>query len=42
MLVSAALRGVTAKKEDLLVIESIPVVSCPNCGENYLTAETLH
>lgn len=28
--------------EDLLVIENVPVVSCPHCGENYLTAETLH
>lgn len=28
--------------EDLLVIENIPVVSCPHCGESYLTAETLH
>jgi YgiT-type zinc finger domain-containing protein len=27
---------------DLLVIENIPVVSCPSCGESYLTAETLH
>ena len=26
---------------NLLVIENIPVVSCPNCGESYLTAETL-
>lgn len=26
----------------LLVIENVPVVSCPNCGEGYLTAETLH
>lgn len=26
----------------LLVIENVPVVSCPNCGESYLTAETLH
>jgi YgiT-type zinc finger domain-containing protein len=25
----------------LLVIENIPVVSCPQCGESYLTAETL-
>jgi hypothetical protein len=24
------------------VIENIPVVSCPQCGESYLTAETLH
>lgn len=27
---------------DLLVIESVPVISCPHCGESYLTAETLH
>lgn len=27
---------------DLLVIENVPVVSCPHCGESYLTAETLH
>lgn len=26
----------------LLVIENIPVVSCPSCGESYLTAETLY
>jgi 4-hydroxy-3-methylbut-2-en-1-yl diphosphate synthase IspG/GcpE len=26
----------------LLVIENIPVISCPSCGESYLTAETLH
>jgi len=30
------------KGEGLLVIENVPVVSCPNCGEGYLTAETLH
>ncbi len=30
------------KGENLLVIENIPVVSCPNCGESYLTADTLH
>ena len=29
------------KGADLLVIEDIPLVSCPNCGESYLTAETL-
>jgi YgiT-type zinc finger domain-containing protein len=28
--------------EELLVIENVPVISCPNCGESYLTAETLH
>ncbi len=27
---------------NLLVIENAPVVSCPHCGESYLTAETLH
>lgn len=26
----------------LLVIENVPVVHCPNCGESYLTAATLH
>ncbi len=30
------------KGKDLLVIENIPVISCPHCGESYLTAETLH
>ncbi|MGA7732150.1 MAG: type II toxin-antitoxin system MqsA family antitoxin [Chloroflexia bacterium] len=29
------------KGADLLIIENIPVVSCPHCGESYLTAETL-
>jgi YgiT-type zinc finger domain-containing protein len=28
--------------KNLLLIENIPVVSCPNCGESYLAAETLH
>ena len=28
--------------KDLLVVEDIPMVSCPNCGENYFTAHTLH
>jgi len=30
------------KGEEILVIENIPVVTCPHCGENYLEAETLH
>jgi len=30
------------KGENLLVIENGPVISCPHCGESYLTAETLH
>ena len=27
---------------NLFVIENVPLVSCPHCGESYLTAETLH
>lgn len=30
------------KGDDLFVIENVPVISCPHCGESYLTAETLH
>ncbi len=30
------------KGKDLLVIENIPMNSCPHCGESYFTAETLH
>ena len=30
------------KGADLLVIENVSVVSCPHCGESYLTAGTLH
>jgi YgiT-type zinc finger domain-containing protein len=30
------------KGKNLLVIENVPVVSCPHCGESYLAAETLH
>ena len=26
----------------LLVIENVPVISCPHCGESYMTAATLH
>jgi len=42
---NARVRHVTrsyGKGEDLLVIENVPVISCPHCGESYLTAETLH
>ncbi len=28
--------------DDLLVIEDIPLISCPACGESYLTADTLY
>jgi len=41
----ARIRYVTrsyGKAKDLLVIESVPIVSCPHCGESYLTADTLH
>ncbi len=41
----AQIRHVTrsyGKGENLLVIENVPVVTCPHCGESYLTAETLH
>jgi YgiT-type zinc finger domain-containing protein len=27
---------------DLFVIENVPLISCPHCGESYLTAATLH
>ena len=30
------------RRKDLLVIENIPLVACPHCGERYFTAETLH
>ena len=30
------------KGDALLVIEDVPVVSCPHCGQSYLSAETLH
>ena len=30
------------KKDKLLVIEDVPVINCPHCGESYMTAETLH
>ena len=30
------------KGANLFVIENVPIVSCPHCGESYLTAETLH
>jgi len=30
------------KGANLFVVENVPIVSCPDCGESYLTAETLH
>ncbi len=41
----ARIRHITethGKGNDLLVIQDIPMVSCPHCGEAYFTAETLH
>ena len=41
----ARIRRVTetyGKGKDLLVIENVPMVSCPSCGESYYTADTLH
>lgn len=41
----AEIRNITrsyGKGANLLVIENVPVVVCPSCGESYLTAETLH
>ena len=26
----------------LLIVENVPVVVCPHCGESYFTADTLH
>ena len=30
------------KGANLFVIEDVPIVTCPHCGESYLTADTLH
>lgn len=41
----AAIRHVSrsyGKGANLFVVENVPIVSCPGCGESYLTAETLH
>ena len=41
----ARVRHVTetrGKGKDLLVIQNVPMVDCPHCGERYFTAETLH
>ena len=41
----ARVRRVTrtyGKGKDIFVIENVPLVSCPHCGESYLEAETLH
>ena len=41
----ARIRHITrsyGKGNDLFVIENVPIISCPHCGESYMTAETLH
>ena len=41
----AIIRHVTrsyGKGARLLVIENVPLISCPHCGESYMTAATLH
>jgi YgiT-type zinc finger domain-containing protein len=41
----ARIRQVTrnyGKGENLLIIEKIPLIACPHCGESYFTADTLH
>lgn len=41
----ARIRRVTrsyGRGKNLLLIKNVPVISCPHCGESYLTAETLH
>ena len=41
----ARIRRITealGKRKDLLVIENVPMVTCPQCGESYFTADTLH
>ena len=41
----ARLRRLTrnyGKGDSILLIENVPVISCPHCDESYLTAETLH
>ena len=30
------------KGKNLLVVDNVPVITCPHCGESYLEAETLH
>jgi YgiT-type zinc finger domain-containing protein len=41
----ALVRHVTrsyGKGVNLLVVENVPLISCPHCGESYMTAATLH
>ncbi len=41
----ARIRHVTrsyGKGKRLFVIENVPIINCPHCGESYMTAEILH
>ena len=41
----AHIRQVTrnyGKGENLLIIENIPLITCPHCGGSYFAADTLH
>jgi YgiT-type zinc finger domain-containing protein len=40
--ISRRLTKTFGKGASLLVVENVPVIACPNCGESYMTAETLH
>jgi YgiT-type zinc finger domain-containing protein len=37
-----SVKRIFGKGVNLLVIEGIPMWSCPNCGESYFTAQTMH
>ena len=30
------------KGEDMVVIDNVPIIVCPHCGESYMTADTMH
>jgi YgiT-type zinc finger domain-containing protein len=30
------------KGNEMVVIDKVPIVACPHCGETYMTAETIH
>lgn len=30
------------KQDKLLIIENVPIVSCPHCGASYMTSGTMH
>lgn len=33
---------VLGRGEQMILIDNVPVVACRNCGESYLTSETMH